>query len=94
MQLVNEEESSGMGTLACIKGGYQADAVIVVKPKLETLGVPQVGVIWLQIEVRGAFCPCMEPWQRGDAIEACYPIMGALHKLESKWNADKHAASG
>ncbi len=57
MQNVNEEESSGMGTLACIKEGYQADAVIVVKPKLETLGVPQVGVIWLQIEVRGAFCP-------------------------------------
>ena len=36
----------------------------------------------------------MEPWQRGNAIEACYPIMGALHKLESKWNADKHAAYG
>jgi acetylornithine deacetylase len=63
--MVNEEESSGMGTLACIEGGYQADAVIVVKPKLETLGVSQVGVIWLKIEVRGPSAHGMEPLAKG-----------------------------
>ena len=38
LQSVIEGESSGMGTLACIERGYQADAVIVIEPLVEKLG--------------------------------------------------------
>ena len=94
LQSVIEEESSGIGTLACIERGYQADAVIVTEPHAEKLGVAQVGVIWLQIEIRGLSAHVMEAGKGINAIEVCYPIMEALHKLESKWNADKHPAFG
>ncbi len=38
LRLAIQGESSGMGTLACIERGYQADAVIVIEPILEKLG--------------------------------------------------------
>ena len=68
MQSVIEGESSGMGTLACVERGYQADAVIATEPHVETRGVAQVRVIWLQIEGRGPSAHGMEPWQSVSAI--------------------------
>ena len=68
LQSVIGEVSSGMGTLACIERGCQADVVIVIKPHVKTLGVAQVRVIWRQIEVKRPSAHGMEPWQRVTAI--------------------------
>jgi acetylornithine deacetylase/succinyl-diaminopimelate desuccinylase-like protein len=65
---VIEKESSGIGTLACIERDNQADAFIMTETHVETLGVAQVRVIWLQIEVRGPSAHGIEPWQRVNAI--------------------------
>ncbi|MCP4165379.1 MAG: ArgE/DapE family deacylase [Chloroflexi bacterium] len=91
-QSVIEEECTGNGALACLQRGYGADAAIITEPYNDMLGIAQVGVIWLQVEVRGHPAHAAFASQGFNAIEASYPLIAALHDLEARWNADKHPA--
>ncbi|MEE8121013.1 MAG: ArgE/DapE family deacylase [Anaerolineales bacterium] len=92
LQSVIEEESTGDGALACVQRGYRADAVLITEPAGDMLASANVGVIWLQIEVRGRPAHAARSAEGFNAIEACYPIMDALRVLKERWNADKHPA--
>ena len=90
LQSVIEEESTGNGALATIQRGYKADAVLITEPGGDMIESANVGVIWLQVEVRGHPAHAAYAGTGFNAIEACFPIIEALHKLESRWNEEKH----
>jgi acetylornithine deacetylase len=92
LQSVIEEECTGNGALACLARGYRAEAALIPEPMGETLTKAQVGVMWLQVKVRGRPVHVAVAGTGANAIEAAYPIMQALHKLEAAWNAEKHPA--
>jgi acetylornithine deacetylase len=92
LQSVIEEECTGNGALACLQRGYRADAAIIPEPSGTGLGSAQVGVMWFQVKVRGRPAHVAVAGKGANAIEACFPLVQALHALEERWNADKHPA--
>lgn len=86
LQSVVEEECTGNGAFQCVLAGRPADAVIVTEPTSLTIQTSQVGVLWFQVVVRG------RPAHAGDApiglnaIEASYPVISALRRLEAELN--------
>ena len=92
LQSVIEEECTGNGALACLARGYRADAAIIPEPLGEALCSAQVGVMWLQVKVRGRPVHVSVAGTGSNAIEAAFPLMQALHALEARWNAEKHPA--
>lgn len=92
VQSVIEEECTGNGALACLQRGYRAEAALITEPSAETLGAAQVGVMWFQVKVRGKPAHVAVAGSGANAIEACFPIIGALHALEARWNETKHTA--
>lgn len=92
-QTVVEEECTGNGALACLQRGYRADAAIIPEPFHEHLIAAQIGVIWMQVHLRGIPVHVLEAGSGVNAIEAAIPLIAALRKLEARWNAaDKHSA--
>ncbi len=92
-QSVVEEECTGNGALACLQRGYRADAALIPEPFNEKLVAAQIGVIWLQVHLRGIPVHVLEASSGASAIEAALPLIAALRELEKNWNADelKHA---
>lgn len=86
VQSVVEEESTGNGALMTHLRGYKADAALVPEPMGEGLTRANVGVLWFQIEVRGVPVHVMEMGEGANAIDAAWRIVGALRKLETRWN--------
>jgi acetylornithine deacetylase len=91
-QSVIEEECTGNGALACLQRGYRADAALITEPGGETLLSAQVGVMWFQVKVRGKPAHVAVAGTGANAIEACWPLVQALHRLEHQWNAAGHPA--
>lgn len=92
LQSVIEEECTGNGTLSCVQRGYRADAAMLTEPSGDRLSSAQVGVIWLQVGVKGRPAHAAYSGQGFNAIEACYPLMAALFDLRERWNAEGHPA--
>jgi acetylornithine deacetylase len=92
VQSVIEEECTGNGALACLQRGYRAEAALITEPSGGTLGAAQVGVMWFQVKVRGKPAHVAVAGSGANAIEACFPIITALHRLEHRWNETKHPA--
>ncbi|MGH6931117.1 MAG: ArgE/DapE family deacylase [Dongiaceae bacterium] len=91
-QSVIEEEFNGNGALASLRRGYLADAAIIPEPSGTGLGSAQVGVMWFQVKVRGRPAHVAVAGKGANAIEACFPLVQALHGLEERWNATRHPA--
>jgi len=93
-QSVVEEECTGNGALACLQRGYTADAALIPEPFNEQLVTSQIGVIWLQVHLRGIPVHVLEAGSGASAIEAAIPLITALRELEKRWNTDdlKHAS--
>jgi acetylornithine deacetylase len=90
LQSVIEEECTGNGALACLQRGYKAQAALITEPSGNRLSIAQVGVIWLQVEVRGRPAHAAYAGEGFNAIEAIRKITEALHGLEARWNETKH----
>jgi len=90
LQSVVEEECTGNGALACLQRGYRADAAIIPEPSNDRLGSAQVGVMWFQVKVKGRPAHVAYAGSGSNAIEACFPLIRALHDLEHRWNESKH----
>ncbi len=89
LQSVVEEESTGNGALMAHLRGYQADAALIPEPEDEKIVRANVGVLWFQVEVQGHPVHVREMGSGTNAIDAAYRVIGALRKLEYKWNEDK-----
>jgi acetylornithine deacetylase len=88
-QSVVEEECTGNGALACLQRGYRADAALIPEPFDEKLVTSQVGIIWMQVYLRGTPVHAMQTSSGVNAIEAAIPLIAALRRLEQSWNVDK-----
>ena len=91
-QSVIEEECTGNGALACLQRGYRADAAIIPEPSGTHLGSAQVGTMWFQVKVRGRPAHVAYASRGSNAIEACFPLIKALHEMEHRWNEAGHPA--
>lgn len=91
-QSVIEEESTGNGTLACLKRGYRAGAVVFPEPTSGALSRAQVGLMWFQVQVEGdpQHASGMEGKMGENAIEKAFYLYQALKELEADWNGRKH----
>jgi acetylornithine deacetylase len=89
MQAVVEEEITGNGALACCARGYKADAAIIPEPFAGTILTAQLGVMWLQISVRGRPAHVLNTSAGINGIEAAYYLYDALRKVEAKWNTEE-----
>ena len=89
-QSVVEEECTGNGALACLQRGYRADAALIPEPFDEKLVTAQIGVIWLQVHLKGIPVHVLEAGSGANAIEAAIPLIAALRQLEKEWNAQEH----
>ncbi len=89
VQSVVEEECTGNGALACLQRGYRAEAALIPEPFTEALVSAQVGVLWLQVRLRGRPTHVAYAGTGANAIEAAVPLIAALHALEDRWNADE-----
>jgi acetylornithine deacetylase len=85
---VVEEECTGNGALQCVLDGARADAVIITEPTDLAIQNSQVGVLWFQVVVRGTPAHAGSAPVGSNAIEACVPLLAALHALEAEMNAD------
>jgi acetylornithine deacetylase len=94
MESVIEEECTGNGALSCMARGYDGDVVLIPEPSDAHLMSAQVGVIWMQVTVRGLPVHVSVAGTGQNAIEACAPLFAALHDLEAEWNKSdaKHEA--
>lgn len=90
LQSVVEEECTGNGALACLQRGYRAAAALIPEPMQETFSTAQLGVMWFQVKVRGKPTHVGHAGRGANAIEACLPIIHALHDLEAEWNKSRH----
>jgi acetylornithine deacetylase len=94
LQSVVEEECTGNGALACLQRGYRAEAALIPEPAENGLDIAQLGVMWFQVKVRGRPTHVGHAGKGVNAIESCFPIVAALHKLEAEWNAHPHEIWG
>ena len=89
-QSVVEEECTGNGALSCLVRGYHADAVLITEPTSDSLSRATLGVLWLQVEVRGRPAHVSESYKGSSAITSMFKIIQALQGLETQLNAVKH----
>jgi acetylornithine deacetylase len=90
VQSVVEEECTGNGALACLQRGYHADAALIPEPFSEQLVSAQIGVIWLQVHLKGKPVHVLKAGSGFNAIEASLPLISALKELEKRWNGPTH----
>jgi acetylornithine deacetylase len=88
LQSVVEEECSGNGALACVAAGHTADAAVVTEPTRGGIQNSQVGVLWFQIRVAGRPAHAGDAREGQNAIEAAFPLIRALRRLEAELNEE------
>ncbi|WP_405226069.1 ArgE/DapE family deacylase [Lentisalinibacter sediminis] len=88
---VPAEEDSGLGTLAAIRGGWDADACIIPEPTLGANGVPELviahaGAMSLKINVPGKSAHASKRLQGESALDHFMTIYEAMREDERKLN--------
>lgn len=92
VQTVLEEECTGNGSLACLARGFVGDACLIPEPFDQTILTAEVGVLWMRVEVYGSAGHTREASAMVNAIDKAYELMGALRRLEKRWNEERHPA--
>jgi acetylornithine deacetylase len=88
LQSVVEEECTGNGALQCAVRGLQADGCIVTEPFPGSISVSQVGVLWFHVDIAGLPAHAGDAGDGANAIEAAFPVVAALRRLEAELNRD------
>lgn len=85
LQSVIDEEAGGAGgTLACLMGGYSADAIICTEPHNLNLTISHVGVNYFRVRVQGKISHAALAHLGVNAIGKMYLIYQALIDLDEK----------
>src|SRR4051812_36646241 len=86
---VIEEECTGNGTLATVRAGVLADAVLLPEPTDLTLLTSGVGVLWLDVEVTGTQGHALAASDGVSALDASLDILDAMRAVAAELNADE-----
>jgi acetylornithine deacetylase len=90
-EVVTDEETCAMGTIAAIARGYRADAGLVPEPSDMKLWVATRGILHgkIRLEGRSAHAEINQPpWEEGggvNAIEKAADVIEALRELTREW---------
>ena len=87
-QSVIEEECGGNGALAACLEGPLADATLIAEPTDGGMDLVAVGVIWARVRLEADSRHASNADRGGNPIEAAYPVIEALHRLEAELNAE------
>jgi acetylornithine deacetylase len=85
---VIEEECTGNGTLASVRSGVLADAVLLPEPTDLTLLTSGVGVLWLDIEVTGTQGHALAAADGVSALDAGLDVLDAMRAVAAQLNAN------
>jgi acetylornithine deacetylase len=100
VEVVPDEETCAMGTVAAIERGYRADAGLVPEPTMLNLWVATRGLLHGSFAVPGRSAHAevnQPPWQDGggvNAIERALPLLAALGTVSERWAGKRHALLG
>ena len=86
LQSVVEEECTGHGALQAAVSGLRADACVVTEPFPASISVSQVGVLWFHVDIAGLPAHAGDAREGANAIEASFPVVAALRRLEAELN--------
>jgi acetylornithine deacetylase len=89
---VIEEECTGNGTLAAVRAGVTADAVVLPEPTGLDLLLAGVGILWLDIELAGESAHAESADRAVNPIDLGLRIVEALRTLEREMNEDIEAS--
>jgi acetylornithine deacetylase len=89
---VIEEECTGNGTLAALRAGVSADAVVLPEPTGLDLLLAGVGILWLDIELMGRSAHAESADRAVNPIDLGLRIVDALRALEREMNEDIEAS--
>jgi acetylornithine deacetylase len=89
---VIEEECTGNGTLAAIRAGISADAVVLPEPTGLDLLLAGVGILWLDIELMGRSAHAESADRAVNPIDLGLRIVEVLRTLEREMNEDIEAS--
>jgi len=84
---VIEEECGGNGTLASVRAGIVADAVLLPEPTDLEILVGGNGVLWVDITVEGSHGHAGNADGAASAIDAAWTVVGALRALALEHDA-------
>ncbi|MDQ3103524.1 MAG: ArgE/DapE family deacylase [Actinomycetota bacterium] len=90
-EVVPDEETCAMGTVAAIERGYRADAGLVPEPTRLDLWVATRGLLHGSLRVPGRSAHAemnQPPWEQGggvNAIERALPLLAAIGELRDEW---------
>jgi acetylornithine deacetylase len=90
-EIVPDEETCAMGTIAAIARGYRGDAGLVPEPTLNNLWIATRGLLHGTLTVPGRSAHAemnQPPWQEGggvNAIQKAAYLIGALNGLSEEW---------
>jgi len=87
LESVVGEEDGGLGTLASLTRGYQADGAIVLEPTGLSLVLAQAGCLDFRITVHGKAGHGAMRWEGVSALEKFRPVHDALVALERRRTA-------
>jgi acetylornithine deacetylase len=91
VEVVPDEETCAMGTVAVIERGYRADAGLVPEPTRLHLWIATRGLLHGAVVVPGRSAHAemnQPPWPEGggvNAIERSAPVLAALSELSADW---------
>jgi acetylornithine deacetylase len=81
-----EEEATGNGTLASVRSGMRADAVLLPEPTALDLLVSGVGVLWVEVVVDGRAGHAESTPDGVSALDAAWTLVGHLRELADTLN--------
>lgn len=91
VEVVPDEETCAMGTVAAIERGYRADAGLVPEPTRLDLWIATRGLLHGSLRVPGRSAHAevnQPPWKQGggvNAIERALPLLTAIGELRDEW---------
>ena len=81
---VIEEECTGNGTLAAARAGVLADAAVLLEPTDLGLLLGGVGILWIEITVRGLPAHAESAHRAVNPTDAAFRVTGGLRALEKE----------
>jgi acetylornithine deacetylase len=82
LEYVVDEERTGLGTLACVGRGYQADAGICCETSDLEIMAACIGRMWFTIKVRGKPTGISARWEGVSSIDKAIKLVQAVDDLE------------
>ena len=80
---VIEEECTGNGTLATARGGVLADAVVLLEPTDLGLLLGGVGILWVELTVRGLPAHAESAYRAVNPVAAAQRLIDSVRALET-----------